>query len=448
MSLQFLQNVAGPLLLPIAFAGLVLLFAIMILLKREDLRDRLLSLAGARDLHRTTAAMNEAAERLSKYLLMQLGIGVCFGLPVGIGLALIGIPSAPLWGVLGVFMRFIPYIGGPLTALLPCVLAIAVDPGWSLLLWTVLLFAGIEATLANVVEPWVYGRSTGLSATAVLVASVFWAWLWGIVGLLLATPLTVCLVVLGRYVPQLQFLDILLGNRPVLSPEETLYQRLLAQDPEEATEQAEEFARDKSIEAFVDEVAIPALALAQADGDRGALPPDRRARIAAGFATILDNLAEDGATEGEPDDPAEPPIACLAGRNELDLAAAWLLQHLLRQRGHRVAVFSPDAVSTFNIDRLPLQGTTVVCLSLISSTATARARYLVRRIRRRARRARLVIGFWGQNQPGFSIEEAVTATAADAVVTTVAGAIADIEAALGAVPQPRRFIDKFARQSA
>jgi predicted PurR-regulated permease PerM len=438
-TLQILRNVAGPLFGPLAFAGVMLLFVVMILLKREDLRDRLLRLGGARDLHRSTAAMNEAAERLSNYLLMQLAVGVCYGVPVGIGLALIGIPNAPLWGVLGVLLRFIPYIGGPLTAVVPVALAMAVDPGWSLLLWTVLLFTGMEVILANIVEPLVYGRTTGLSPVAVIVAPIFWTWLWGPVGLLLATPLTACLVVLGRYMPQLQFLDVLLGNRPVLSPEESLYQRILAQDPEEATEQAEEFARTKSIEAFFDEVAIPALLMAQADSDRGALSAERRAVIAAGFATILDNLAEDGVIDRVDDQAAEPRVACLAGRNELDLAAAWLLRHLLRLRGHSVVVFSPDALSTFNIDRLPLNGVAVVCLSLVSSTSPARARYLVRRIRRRARRARLLIGFWGQNRAEPSIEEATVATAADAVVTTLADALVEIEPALSAT-QPSRGV--------
>jgi len=441
-TLQILRNIAGPLLGPLAFGGVMLLFMVMILLKREDLRDRLLRLAGARDLHRSTAAMNEAAERLSNYLLMQLAVGISYGAPVAIGLALIGIPNAPLWGVLGVLLRFIPYVGGPLTAVLPVVLAMAVDPGWSLLVWTILLFAGLEVVLANIVEPWVYGRTTGLSPVAVIVAPIFWTWLWGPVGLLLATPLTVCLVVLGRYVPQLQFLDILLGNRPVLSPEESFYQRLLARDPEEATEQVEEFARGKSIDAFFDEVAIPALLMAQADSDRGALSAERRAVIAAGFATILENLAEDGVIEADAADTAEPLIACLAGRNELDLAAAWLLEHMLRSSGHRVVVFSPDAVSPFNIDRLPLNGVAVLCLSLISTTATARVRYLVRRIRRRARRAHLVIGFWGQNRADFSVEEATAATAADAVVTTMAAAIPEIEAALATGNNSRGPADK------
>src|SRR5437763_3792182 len=346
MLLQLLRNVIGPMLLPVAEAGLVLVFVIMILLKREDLRDRLLRLGGARDLHRTTAAMNEAAERVSNYLLMQLGIGICYGVPIGVGLAVIGIPNAPLWGMLGVVLRFIPYLGGPLTAVLPVALAIAVAPGWGLLVWTLLLFIAIEFIIGNLVEPWVYSRSTGLSAAAVIAAAVFWTWLWGIIGLLLATPLTVCLVVLGRYVPQLQFLDILLGNRPVLSAEESLYQRLLAQDPEEATEQAEEFARDKSIDAFFDEVAVPALVLAQNDSDRGVLAPHRRASIAEGFAAMLDNLAEDGPVEPDGAAAEAPAIACLAGRNELDLAAAWLLQYLLRRRGYNAVVLSPASAST------------------------------------------------------------------------------------------------------
>ena len=293
--------------------------------------------------------MNEAAERISRYLLMQLGAGLCFGIPFGIGLAAIGIPNAPLWGMLGVVFRFVPYIGGPMTAVFPITLAIAVDPGWGLLLWTVLLFAAIELIVANVVETLIYSRSTGLSALAVVAAALFWTWLWGIVGLLLATPITVCLVVLGRYIRPLQFLDILLGNRPVLSPQESLYQRLLAHNPEEATEQAEEFARETSIAAFFDTVAIPALAMAQADTDRGVLTPHQRAVIAEGFSALLDNLAEDGIAERRAAGPAatredgigaeEAPIAIIAARNELDLAASWLLEHLLRQRGYRAAVY-------------------------------------------------------------------------------------------------------------
>jgi predicted PurR-regulated permease PerM len=429
--LQVVPDIVAPLLSPIASVGLVLVFVVMILLKREDLRDRVLRLAGAQDLHRTTAAMNEAAERVSHYLLMQLVVGICYGLPLGIGLAVIGIPNAALWGILGVVLRFIPYLGGLLTAVFPVALAIAVSPGWSHVIWTVLLFIGVELIIGNIVEPWVYSRSTGLSAVAVIAAATFWTWLWGMVGLLMATPLTVCLVVLGRYVPHLEFLGILLGNQPVLSPEETLYQRLLAHDPEEATEQAEQFARDKSIAAFFDEVAIPALVMAQADSDRGALAPRRRAVVAEGLATMLDNLVEDAPAGDAKAEPQPVAVVCLAGRNELDLAAAWLLQHLLQRAGHPAAVFAPDAVSAINVDRLQLRGVPVVCLSLLSTSSAARARYLVRRIRRRARRTVLVIGFWGQQGPEFSSGEAVAATAADHAVTTLSAAVAAIAAALG-----------------
>jgi predicted PurR-regulated permease PerM len=447
--LHFLSNVVGPMLQPLAEAALVVLFVIMILLKREDLRDRILRLAGARDLHRTTAAMNEAAERVSNYLLMQLAVGLCYGAMVGIGLAVIGIPNAPLWGIMGLLLRFVPYIGGPLTALLPCALAIAVSPGWGMFFWTVLLFIAVETVTANFIEPWIYGRTTGLSSVAVIAAATFWTWLWGPVGLLLATPLTVCFAVLGRYLPPLRFLDILLGNQPVLSLQESFYQRLLARDPEEATEQAEEVAKEKSIEAFFDEIAIPALVLAQADSDRGVLAGHRLAVIAEGFAAILDNLADDGLVEAESTEGEGPPIACIAARNELDLAAAWLLQHLLRLRGHRAVVFSPDALSTFNIDRLPLRGAAVVCLSIVSTTSPARARYLVRRIRRRARRAHLIIGLWGPERADFPIADAAVATAADAVVTTLAAALTDIEAALAeAAPPPERSAERLTRQSA
>ena len=300
----------------------------------------------------------------------------------------------------------------------------------------------LEPIVANVIETLIYSRSTGLSALAVVVAALFWTWLWGIVGLLLATPITVCLVVLGRYIRPLQFLDILLGNRPVLSPQESLYQRLLAHNPEEATEQAEEFARETSIAAFFDTVAIPALAMAQADTDRGVLTPHQRAVIAEGFSALLDNLAEDSARSGARPEGAgcsrengtgaeEAPIAIIAARNELDLAASWLLEHLLRQRGYRASVYAPDALSNFAVDELPLRGVSVICLSLLSASSAAQLRYLVRRLRRRARRARIVIGFWDhRDNADFPVADAASATAADRVVTSLSDALAEIEAAL------------------
>jgi len=308
---QIVQSIIGPLLQPLAASGLVIVFVIMILLEREDLRDRMLRLAGRHDLHRTTEAMNDAAQRISSYLLSQLVVNISCGLPIGIGLVVIGIPNAALGGIMTVLLRFIPYLGIVIAAAFPLALAIAVAPDWTLLLWTALLFVGIELVVSNIVEPLVYGGTTGLSSVALIAAATFWTWLWGPIGLLLSTPLTVCLVVLGRHVQQLQFLDVLLGNDPVLTAEETFYQRILANDPEEATEQAEEFAKDRSLAEFFDEVVMPALARAQADSDRGVLSSESRATFKNAIEVMVENLSEDEGTGASPEQGAAPKPAGL-----------------------------------------------------------------------------------------------------------------------------------------
>ena len=435
---QIVENIVGPLLPPLATTGLVVIFVILILLEREDLRDRLLRLAGRGDLQRTTEAMDDAAKRISRYLRSQLIVNTCVGVPIGLGLTAIGIPNAALWGIMTVILRFIPYLGIIIAAAFPLALAIAVDPGWSLLLWTILLFVAIETVVAYIAEPLVYGDSTGVSPVALIAAATFWTWLWGPIGLLLSTPLTVCLIVLGRHVPQLRFLDVMLSNEPVLSPQETFYQRLLANDPEEATHQAEEFAEKHSLADFFDEVAIPVLTRAQADSDRGALSPERRNVIALGFRVMLENLSDalpdemsattmqPGTTDVEP----TPAIVCIAGRNEIDEAAALCLAHLLVSHPHAgaVGVLSADALTSDGRRwrTNPLRSTTVVCLSLISTNSPPRARYLVRRVRRRAPQARVIIGFWGSGPGELSAEEARVSTAADVVTSSLRDAIENI----------------------
>jgi predicted PurR-regulated permease PerM len=434
--LQIVQSIVGPLLQPMAAAGLVIVFVIMILLGREDLRDRLLRLAGRRDLHRTTEAMGDAAQRIRRYLLSQLVVNATYGLPIGVGLTVIGIPNAALWGILAALLRFIPYLGVVVAACFPLALAVAVDPGWMLLVWTILLFVIIELVVANAVEPWLFGARTGLSSVALIAAATFWTWLWGPIGLLLSTPLTVCLAVLGRHVPQLQFLDVILGNELVLTPEETFYQRLLANDPEEASEQAEEFAKERSLAEFFDEVAIPALARAQADSDRDALAPLRRTTVREGVQTMLENLSDDildtAASTPGPTARSEggipPVIFCVAGRNELDEAAASLLVYLLHLESHfRIEEALPaDVLASDNSYRALLEGATLVCLSLISTGSPARARYLVRRVRRRAPRAKVLVGFWGALPEEIAAEEARITTSADFVATSLRDAIANI----------------------
>jgi predicted PurR-regulated permease PerM len=262
-ALQSLQALISPLLHPLATTGIIIIFVIFILLQREDLRNRLIRLAGSRDLQRTTAALDDAARRLSRLFLFQLMLNGVFGVAIGIGLWLIGTPSAILWGILAAVLRFVPYIGAVIAAAFPLALAVAVDPGWSMLVWTLALFLVVEPIVGHVIEPMVYGHSTGLSPVAVVASATFWTALWGPIGLVLATPLTVCLVVLGRHVERLEFLDVMFGDRPALSPPEIFYQRMLAGDPTEASDKAEEFLKERSLASYYDDVALKGLQLAQ-----------------------------------------------------------------------------------------------------------------------------------------------------------------------------------------
>ena len=435
--LQVVESIVGPLLQPLAMMGLVIVFVIMILLEREDLRDRVLRLAGRRDLHRTTVAMDDAARRISRYLLRQLVVNAGCGLSIGFGLALIGIPNAALWGIFAALLRFLPYLGIVIAACFPIALALAVDPGWTLLAWVVLLFVGTELVVANLLEPWVYAASTGLSSVALIAAATFWTWLWGPIGLLLSAPLTVCLVVLGRHVPQLGFLDVMLGNEPVLAPDETFYQRLLANDPEEAIEQAEEFFKERSLAELFDDVALPALVRAQLDSDKGALSPERRLLFREGIRALLEDIAE-GEAAATIAEHSTPPmlreatgIVCVAGRNELDEAAASLLVHLLRAE-HSVdtADALPAEALTSDRYRSALERASVLCLSLVSTNSPIRARYLIRRLSRRAPHAKILVGFWRMDPGELTAAAAAIAQPNTAAVTSLREVIISLQSDL------------------
>lgn len=468
--LQMLQSIVGPLIAPLATGGVVVVFVIFMLLQREDLRDRFIRLAGAGDLHRTTEALSDAGKRVAKYLLMQLVVNATYGVPIGLGLWAIGVPNPLLWGMLAMVLRFVPYIGPFIAALFPLALSIAVDPGWTMLIWTASLFVVIELLSNNVVEPWLYGSSTGLSPVAIIVAAIFWTWLWGPVGLLLSTPLTVCLVVLGQHVPRFAFLDVLLGSEPVLTLPERLYQRLLVGDPDEATERAEEFLEERPLLAFYDEVAIPALTLVEQDRARGVLEERRRAVVAAGALTLVDNLSghedETGAASSEdPEAGAEPPevphgladlrpewagpsILSAGGRGNLDDVAAVMLTQLLGRAalGARPAPF--DALASATYAGLDLAGIRLICLSYMNTESIAHARYLVRRLRRRTD-VPILVGFWSMPAEEAARRDLVKATRADFAVTSLAGAIEVIEglayreavSSASASPAPAPFAD-------
>ena len=288
---ELAQRILSPVLGPLETTGIVFIVAIFILLQREDLRDRMIRIMGATDLRRTTTALDDAARRLSRYFLAQLGINLVFGCVIGIGLFLIGVPSPLLWGVLATLLRFVPYIGAVLAGALPVALAAAVDPGWNLAIWTAALFLVTEPVMGQVVEPMVYGHSTGLSPVSVVISAIFWSWLWGPIGLILSTPLTLCLVVLGRHVQRLEFLDVLLGDRPALTPVESFYQRMLAGDPDEALDQAELLLKERSLSAYYDEVALKGLQLAANDASRGVVPPEQIEQVKNAIRGLVADLA-------------------------------------------------------------------------------------------------------------------------------------------------------------
>lgn len=418
--LEVLQNIVGPLISPLGSAGLIIVVVIFMLLEREDLRDRFIRLVGYGDLHRTTEALQEAGKRVGRYLIMQLVVNIVYAIPIAAGLWILGIPNALLWGLLALALRFVPYIGPAIGMLLPLFLALAVAPGWSLVLWTAALFVVMELVTGNVVEPWLYGSRTGLSPLAIIVAAIFWTWLWGPLGLILSTPLTVCLVVLGRHVPQFEFLDVLFGNEPVLEPHARLYQRLLAGDPEEATDHAEEMLEEKYLFEFYDKVAIPALLLGERDRVRGVMGDLQRRQVAASALTLVANLDDDaqqeaaeedvppeagepgdhddaaGADEADLPDGTDMSVLCAGGRGELDDAAAAMLAQVLEVQGATVSKVGFADIDPANIRRLELDAIDTVVVGFLNRDSVKHARFLVRRLKRAKAALRVGIVFWSE----------------------------------------------------
>jgi predicted PurR-regulated permease PerM len=404
----FAQRLVAPILGPLETLGIVLVVTIFILLQREDLRDRLIRLCGTRDLHRTTTALDEAAHRLSRYFVAQFGLNLGAGIVVAIGLSIIGVPGAILLGVITSCLRFVPYVGVWMAAALALALA-ATGPDWSMLFWTLGLFVATDLLAGQVLEPWLYGRSTGLSPVAVIVAAIFWSGIWGPVGLILSTPLTLCLVILGRHVERLQFLDVLFGDKPPLTPATAFYQRLLADDPDSAIEQAEELLKSMSLVEYYDQVLMEGLRLARNDVLRGVIPPEHLARMRETLDDIVDGcgeLAEPIETsedvEAGPAATAGAPVLCVAGRGSFDDALSAILAQLLRRHG--------AAVETVNYARHPnrIQGSvelaaaTGLCVvSMDAESPRAYLRVLVHRLHERAPLAALFIGL----APAESIQQ-------------------------------------------
>lgn len=428
--MQLAQRAFSPAIAPLETTFIVLVVTIFILLQREDLRDRLISLFGSRDLHRTTTAINDAASRLSRYFVAQLGLNLSVGAVLAVGLAGIGVPGALLFGVVAALLRFVPYIGVWIAALLAVCLAAAIQPQWTMAVWTLVLFVVVDLVAGQVAEPLLYGRRSGLSPLAVVVAAIFWSWLWGPVGLVLSTPLTLCLVTLGRYADRLNFLTILLGDQPALTPAQTFYQRLLADDPHEAIVQADRLLGEMSVTDYYDQVALEGLRLARNDALRGVLTSEQLARFNEAVVDIIENLETvDGAPDrlpqaegGEPrqaGDRAEPRygpvdgedrgdkpfvavnavVLCISGRGAFDeVATAIATQLLARQQITTVTTTYEHYRNTRGGGREADRANIICIVSLDTAEAPPYLRNLLRRIRSQPSPATVIVGFGGQTE--------------------------------------------------
>ena len=420
-----------------ASAAATAILTLFILVKRGDLRNRLFRLFGKGRLNVMTTAMDDAATRVSRYLLTQSIINSTFGLLLGIGFFWIGLPYAAFWGVVAAFMRFVPYVGTLIAGSCPFVLSLAVFDGWTRPLLTLGVFALIEMITSGLVEPWMYATRTGISSLAILVSAAFWTVLWGPIGLVLSTPLTVLLVVLGRYIPQLEFLYILLGDEPVLPPEAWYYQRLLAMDEDEARDVAENYLKEKSASELYDSVLIPALSLAEQDRHENSLDPRRQRFIYQSTKELIEDIWERTKAESNGETftqlGAAPSVLCIPARDEADELVCLMLGQLLEHTGHparAIPIGSVERMLAVLVESKP----DVLVISALPPFAVSHARSLCRRVRQKFPDLKIVVGLWGASEEGKSTEDRLGPGCSDHVVHTLSQAEVQVRLFGGLMP--------------
>ncbi len=412
--LGWLGSLVGQLVEGLAQAGLAVVLFVFMLAKRSDLRNRLIRLAGLDRMTITTRAVDDAAQRLSRFLYTQAAINAAYGACITVGLFALGVPHAILWGFLSGVLRYVPYLGAPLAALFPITLSLVTSSGWTQPLLIVALVAGLEMLFGNLIEPWQFGQSIGVSEVAQLTAAAFWAFLWGPIGLVLSGPLTVCLVVLGKYAPQLEFLEVLLGDEPPLTPPDNYYQRLMAHDQDEAAEIVQERLGKESAETVFDEILIPALCHARLDRNRGELSDEDESFIVTATREILEDAVEDqeqpgdarqagppGRSGGTPErasSGARVRLLLCPARDAVDQAALEMFQQLLKAEKWDIHLVDPTVLAAELLDRVNDFQPTVVCIGSLPPGSLAHTRDLCKRLRNRFPDLHILVGRWGQKQ--------------------------------------------------
>jgi predicted PurR-regulated permease PerM len=441
-ALGVMRGLFGPLIGPLGTAGIVVVFVVFMLLQREELRDRVVRLVGAREMHTTVRAIEDAASRVSRFLLMQTIINTIQGVLVATGLYLLGVPDALLWGALTIVLRFIPYLGPLLAAAGPIALSVAFFDNWTYALLVIALVVALELISNNVLEPWLYGSSVGVSSFALIVAAVFWTWLWGIAGLFLAIPLTVCLVVMGKYIPQLEFLSVLLSDQPGLKPEESFYQRLLSNNAEDAEDFLEEELEEKSLLEVCDTIILPALRFAEQDHDRGAIDENKRRAIVDEIGELADDLREPEKKKQET--AAESPllargvkftVLCLPAADRADEVAAQLFARLIELRGIKARAVSITALKGEMLGLVDEVKPDAICISATPPAAVIHARYLCKKLRGRVTNVPIIVGLWDARGDTQRANHRLVSTGANKVVTSYAAGMEELAQLVQAVSE-------------
>jgi predicted PurR-regulated permease PerM len=433
----------GPLLGPLGTAGLVLAMVIFMLLERRDLRDRLIGLFGHGRLTVTTKAFDEAGTRVSRQLLMQSLVNLVYGVAAGIGLYVLGVPYPFVWAALGAALRFIPYIGPVIGAGAPILVSLAALPGWAGPLWVVGLFLVLELFTNLVLETVLYAGAAGVSQVALLVSVAFWTWLWGPLGLLMATPLTVCLVVLGKHVPGLEFVGVLMADTPALAPEYGYYQRLLARDQSEAADLIERHIKTEEPRSVYDALLLPALNYAERDRLEQRLSLDEETAVIDATRELLSDAVESihrlEPKPSPPDDPMLPgsrePLRVLgfATNGRSDELALEMLGHLLNDLPIQVEVTNGRMLASEVVSLAQAQDVSVICLADLPPSPPSKTRYLVKRLHAALPNVRIVVGRWG---PQALMDESLPLLR-EAGATLVASTLAETRAYLGGLIEMR-----------
>jgi predicted PurR-regulated permease PerM len=424
--MQAIREYAGSVLRPMATAGLVLIFTLFMLIDRENLRNRLLRLLGEQKLQATTKAMDDAGRRVSRYVLLQFGVNAGFGAIIALGLWLMGVPSPLLWGALGLMLRFLPYIGPVIAGLMPFAVAVAESDGWRTPLAVLALFIVTETIISNVVEPMLYGVHTGLSAVALLVSAVFWTVIWGPVGLVLSTPLTVCLSVLGKHSLRFEFLNVVLGDEPVLTPDVIFYQRLLALDQQDAMNMLESLGKNRPLITVFDKIVIPALAMAERDRQTGQLDARREGFIVQSVNEFVTELTEADAAVKVARETRRTRVFCIPARDAADEIAAAMCAYFLTQEGFPAIAFPVTDSPGELIAGVGCQSDDVVCISAVPPFAAGNARKVARSIGEDANSPTLIAGLWSFERLSEARMQRLAKSLSASVATSLTEAVAQV----------------------